>query len=370
MMLIKFSYHLFCKNLLMSIIIIIQLVASILLLNDVLVTANSYFVTVDEYINCGLSNINGIIVDNAGNPVPDRVLNRLPNDSINYCELGGVTYIEGYSLYGYNKAFVNDYVPEVSEGIWLSECANDLEAIPVVIPHSLNQYFHIGDLIDIDSEKNLTGEVVGILKTSYYCNFNNGGTELNTKDMLSKADESFEIPLLTLYDYLPNEIISTGMTEAIVLRNSDYQNEAIELLDDYYYVRTFSDVLENGREDAYARIRGLGPILLTLLLVSFFGMIGCIAISTYKNTYFYSVLYLCGASSKKCFLISALYTAMYIFFTLIIFFVIYIFVMQKDLCWLNYVALTTIIIMLLSISLIPYRILKKSPPIEVLKEKR
>ena len=74
MKLIKFSYHLFCKNILMSIIIIIQLVASTLLLSDILVTANSYFVTVDEYISSGLSNINGIIVDNGGNPVPDRLL--------------------------------------------------------------------------------------------------------------------------------------------------------------------------------------------------------------------------------------------------------------------------------------------------------
>ncbi len=38
MKLIKFSYHLFCKNILMSIIIIIQLVASTLLLSDILVT--------------------------------------------------------------------------------------------------------------------------------------------------------------------------------------------------------------------------------------------------------------------------------------------------------------------------------------------
>ena len=93
MKLIKFSYHLFCKNILMSIIIIIQLVASTLLLSDILVTANSYFVTVDEYISSGLSNINGIIVDNGGNPVPDRLLNKLPENSIDYCELGGVSMV-------------------------------------------------------------------------------------------------------------------------------------------------------------------------------------------------------------------------------------------------------------------------------------
>ena len=40
---------------------------------------------------------------------------------------------------------------------------------------------------------------------------------------------SFEIPLLTLYNYLPKEIISTGMTEAIVLKNSNDLNEAYKL---------------------------------------------------------------------------------------------------------------------------------------------
>lgn len=57
--------------------------------------------------------------------------------------------------------------------------------------------------------------------------------------MLGKADESFEIPLLTLYNYLPKEIISTGMTEAIVLKNSNDLNEAYKLFSNYYYVRTF-----------------------------------------------------------------------------------------------------------------------------------
>lgn len=218
MKLIKFSYHLFCKNILMSIIIIIQLVASTLLLSDILVTANSYFVTVDEYISSGLSNINGIIVDNGGNSVPERLLNKLPENSIDYCELGGVAYCGEYSLYGYSDEFVNDYTPELLEGTWLNECTDDLKDIPVVIPYSLNKHFNIGDIIDIDSENGFTGKIVGILKTSYYCTFNNGGTELNTKDMLGKADESFEIPLLTLYNYLPKEIISTGMTEAIVLK--------------------------------------------------------------------------------------------------------------------------------------------------------
>ena len=370
MKLIKFSYHLFCKNILMSIIIIIQLVTSTLLLSDILVTANSYFVTVDEYISSGLSNINGILGDYGGYPVPDRLLNKLPENSIDYCELGGVAYCGEYSLYGYSDEFVNDYTPELLEGTWLNECTDDLKNIPVVIPYSLNKHFNIGDIIDIDSENGFTGKIVGILKTSYYCTFNNGGTELNTKDMLGKADESFEIPLLTLYNYLPKEIISTGMTEAIVLKNSNDLNEAYKLFSNYYYVRTFFDVLENGKEDAYARVRALGPILLTLSLVSLFGMIGCIAISTYKNLYFYSILYLCGASTKKCFLISLLYTVIYIVLTLVVFFVIFIFVMQKSMCWLNYIAIIAIIMILLSLSLIPYRILKKNPPIEVFKYKR
>lgn len=369
MKLIKFSYHLFCKNLLMSMIIIIQLVASILLLSDILVTANSYFVTINEYISSGLSDINGIIIDNGGNSVPDRLLNKFPENSIDYCELGGVAYFGEYTLYGYSKEFVNDYIPELSEGTWLNECTDDLD-IPVVIPYSLNKYFNIGDIIDIDSENGLTGKIVGILKTSYYCTFNNGGTELNTKDMLGKADESFEFPLLTLYNYLPNETVSNGMIEAIVLKNSSDLNEAYEFFSEYYYARTFSDVLENGIEDAYARVRALGPIFLTLSLVSLFGMIGCIAISTYKNLYFYSILYLCGASTKKCFLVSLLYTVIYIVLTLVIFFVIFIFVMQKSMCWLNYITIIAIMMILLSLSLIPYRILKKNPPIEVFKYKR
>ena len=42
---------------------------------------------------------------------------------------------------------------------------------------------------------------------------------------------------------MPKEIISTGMTEAIVLKNSNDLNEAYKLVSKYYYVRTFFDVL-------------------------------------------------------------------------------------------------------------------------------
>lgn len=70
------------------------------------------------------------------------------------------------------------------------------------------------------------------------------------------------------------------------------------------------------------------------------------------------------------FLISLLYTVIYIVLTLVVFFVIFIFVMQKSMCWLNYIAIISIIMILLSLSLIPYRILKKNPPIEVFKYKR
>ena len=58
--------------------------------------------------------------------------------------------------------------------------------------------------------------------------------------------------------------------------------------------------------------------------------------------------------------------SIYIVLTFVVFFVIFIFVMQKSMCWLNYIAIISIIMILLSLSLMPYRILKKNPPIEVL----
>ncbi len=370
MRLIKFSYHLFCKNLLMSIIIIIQLVTSVLLLNDILATANRYFVTVDEYTDSGLSDINGIIVDSFGKKVPEWLLNELPDDSIAYCESGSIVYFEEYMLCGYSKEFVAEYVPDLSDGIWLSECDGNWHDVPVVIPQILSQYYDVGDTILINLENGIKGRVIGALKSSYYCSFNSGGTQLSTKNMMSNAEEKIQMPLLTLYDYLPKENVSYGTGQAIVLNDSDYIDDACQVFGDYYYVRTFSKVLENGINEAYARVRVLAPILLALSLVSLLGMVGCIAISTYKNLDFYSILYLCGASTIKCFMISLLYIAIYIFLTLTIFFVVFICVLHQRMCMLNWIAVITIVIILLSLSLITYRILKKNPPIEVFRDNK
>lgn len=371
MRLMKFSYHLFCRNILISILIVVQLVVSLLLLNDVIETANGYFVTVDEYASCNLPNINGLIVDSE-EKIPNRILNKISKDSIKYKENGYSVFYSDFKLYGYSKEFVKDYVPEIKEGKWLDQCSTNSKVVPVVIPYSDFNEYSVGDEIEIDSDNNIVAKVVGILKSSYYCSFNGGGIFYNTKTMLKSVNDSdnTSTPLLTLSNYLPKDGMYSRVSQAIIFKNGSDIKEAGKVLSEYYEVRSFKDVMDNGVSEAFGRVRVLGPLIITLLLVSIFGMIGCIAISTYKNIKFFSVLYICGASSKKCFLISILYTAIYIVITLIAFFIIFVFVMDKSLCWLNYIALLIMILMLLSLSLIPYKILKNNPPIKVLKENK
>lgn len=371
MRLMKFSYHLFCRNILISILIVVQLVVSLLLLNDVIETANGYFVTVDEYASCNLPNINGLIVD-AEDKIPNRILNKISKESIKYRENGYSVYSGEFKLCGYSKDFVKDYVPEIKEGKWLNQCSTNSKVVPVVVPYSDFNEYSVGDEIDIDSDNNISAKVVGILKSPYYCSFSGAGIYYDTKTILKTVNDEDDAstPLLTLSDYLPKDSLGFRSSQAIIFKNGSDIKEADKVLSKYYEVRTFKDVMDNGISEAFSRVRTLGPLIITLLLVSIFGMIGCIAISTYKNIKFFSILYICGASTKKSFLISILYTAIYIVITLIAFFIIFIFIMDKSLCWLNYIALLIMTLMLLSLSLIPYKILKNNPPIKVLKENK
>ena len=183
--------------------------------------------------------------------------------------------------------------------------------------------------------------------------------------MLENIDE--DIVVLTLNNCLPQNYLNNGITEAIVFKDSVNIDKAYDLLSRWYYCRTFNDVLKNGKKDAFSRVRALSPFIVMLTFVSVIGMIGCLSVSTYKNLNFYSILYFNGASINKCFLISALHTVIFIVITLIFYFVIFYFVMKKTMCLYNWFTIIAIIVMLLSLSLIPCRILKNNPPVEILR---
>lgn len=367
MNLIKFSYHLFCKNLTMNIIIILQLIACLFLVNDVIITANNYYTTVNEYRNSGLSNITGIIVDCDGELIPENILSELPNNSIKYCELSYSGNISGYHFVSYGKNFVSDYTPKISQGKWLDELdeygKNNLNTIPVVLPYTIKNV-NIGDKISINNK--ITVEIIGIMENPYYCNFL-GGSGLNTNYVMKNAYEVIYPTLITLSDYLEDflyEDLSPLISEAVILKDQKYELQAYSSLNSHYLCSTFTDVLHRGENEAFGQVRALSPFIIFLLLVAITGMIGCISINTLKNLNFYSILYINGASARKCVIISLLYTSIYVFISFVLYLGVFL-LFQKSMCLYNLIAIVIIITLLLSLSLIPYRILKKHPAVEI-----
>ncbi len=359
---IKFAYYLFTKNMFMSIIIVFQLTFSLIVISDVISTANGYFVTINEYENSNLSDINGLIVNIDEIEIPDKIIKSLPQNALKYREHGYMAIYDEYEFMTYSKDFILDYKPEIKSGIWLDESYVESDAIPVVLPYE-TEGLEVGKTVDLNLDGIKKIKIVGILKNPYYCGFSTGGTKLNTKLMLENISD--KIVFLTISDYVPEEKLQLGEIEALVFKDSKYVKDSFKIINKQYYCMTFTDVLENGRIDALSRVKALSPFIILLLMVSLVGMIGCISITTLKNLNFYSILYINGASNFECTLISLFYTSIFIIITLFFNCIVYIFWIHKTMCIYNYLAIFIFVIALLLLSYIPYRILKNNPPVDI-----
>lgn len=360
---LKLSYHLFCKSILVNVIIIIQITASLIMVNDVISTSNDCYKTVNEFIDSGLSDISGVLVGCDGNLVPEDILSELPVEAVAYCEMGYSVYYSNYNFITYSKELINDYKPKIQNGKWLNDCEYNSSAIPGVLPYPIDDV-NVGDTICID--EGISVIVVGILEKPYYCKFL-GGSGLNTNYMMSNAYATGNTSIIICSDYLdrfPEGYAYPSMSEAIVLTDSIYLDEAYEILSSHYLCNTFDDVLHRGKAEAFARVKALSPFIIFLLIISMTGMVGCISVSTLKNLNFYSILYLCGASKKRCCAISAFYTSFYIIISIVLYFV-YLFSVNGTMCIYNWIFTFFIVLILLLLTLVPYHILKKHSPIEM-----
>jgi len=368
---IKLAYHIFCKNLLSSIIVTVQIVALLFITNEIIVTTNDFYKTVNIYNECGLSDIKGVIVDcGSENSISPKVLESI--DGIKYCETGNTIMYDYYNFITYSRNFVEDYKPKISEGKWLNEYNGEMDTIPVVLTYPVSD-FRVGDIITIDEELDIKINIVGVLNDPYYFSLSAGGTGMNTRYVMKNAYSAYSyMPLLTLSDYVElfpgyeyNSLSGTG--KAIILKNSADEEKALEITNKNYVSRTFKDILEFGKDEAFARIRALSPFVLLLFLISIIGLAGCISLSTLKNLNFYSVLYLQGASAQKSTFISMIYVTFYILIAFILFLSIF-FAAGKTMCIYNWIASVLILCLLITLSFIPYKILKSNPPIECFRE--
>ena len=133
MELLKFSYHILCKRLFNTVAIIIQIVALLFILCNVVESTNEIYKTINVYNNSGLAKLNGVIMDFSGE-LPKTFLDKI--EGLEYCEQGETyTDLSGeYNFLGLNTETVNDYKPSIKKGSWLNDFEHISNTVPVVLP--------------------------------------------------------------------------------------------------------------------------------------------------------------------------------------------------------------------------------------------
>ena len=368
MEILKLSYHILCKRLFNTVVIIIQIVALLFVLCNVVESTNDIYKTVNIYKSSGLANLRGVIMDFDGE-LPQNFLDEIKG--LKYCEQGE-TYNSSsgdFVFLGYKKETVSDYIPKLKEGKWLNDFEQIPNTVPVVLPYSVEDW-NVGDIINIDSSGTKV-HIIGILKEPNFLCFNHGGTGMTTESLLAGSGED-SLTFITLNDKL--SVLNEGeytksfyISKLIVVDNRQNQESALKFALTQDVARTFEQLNEISLNEAFARFRTLGPFILLLFLVSGIGLSGCVALSTLENIKFYSILSLQGASRRTITLISTGYVSLYLIISLILFLAIS-FATRQELCLYSYLSVFSVLILLSLISLVPYNIIKRKSSIECFRE--
>lgn len=369
MELLKFSYHILCKRLFNTVAIIIQIVALLFILCNVVESTNEIYKTINVYNNSGLAKLNGVIMDFSGE-LPKTFLDKI--EGLEYCEQGETyTDLSGeYNFLGLNTETVNDYKPSIKKGSWLNDFEHISNTVPVVLPYSV-EGLNVGDIINLEDTTETKIHIIGILKDPNFLCFRYGGTAMTTKQLMAGGGNA-SLTFLTLNKKLSvlseeEYIREFHFAKLIVVNNKTNQEKALKTASEQAFARTFKQLNKISLDEAFARFRILGPFILLLFLVSTVGLSGCVALSTLENLKLYSILNLQGASRRNIMFISSGYVGLYLLISLILFGCVY-FVAQEPFSIYSGFAIFLTLFLLSLLSFVPYNIIKRKSSIECFRE--
>lgn len=380
MKILRHAYAVLCSNLTMTIIVILQMAASLVMLNMMTGYAAQQYKFVKMYSELSLSREPGlnmnIQIDSC--LLPDEVIDRVTALDPAVCRESGeyfnttTAFGDSVRIQAYSNGFVRHYKPKMKSGVWLSELPDD-GRLYVVLADDGGGRLRVGGNLKL--AEGVNAEIAGILDQPYFYSLDVGGAELSPAHFLApNTDRNYSTVYLARMDDLRGcadahkDVMwkQKGVSEVFIFSNEKYLAPAREILKDYGNVLDFSQMMQNGKDEAFAMIRMLSPFFIFMLLVSLIGMIGCTALSSINNFKRYAILYICGASMRDCCRIAIAYTAMFSLAAVLLFAVVYV------LCGYTFypanIAVTLGVVLLGTVTAaVPIGIFKRSSPIGIIR---
>jgi|GEM_PF-2501461 hypothetical protein len=345
------GFNLFCRNIILNLILVLQLVVATVLINMALGLINSYFI-IQTYFEK--------IADEKGAyfmPLTEAIHNpHLDVDSdIDdvLAELKEVKEVSTIYKYYFKKdgncylaTSYDSYISRkiklaLSKGVWYSDSQVEEGIVPVVVS-SQSKGFEIGRVIPVtiyDPSNDPSGEepavklkVVGVLKPPpYILSYSGGGSATSSDRIFNRYNEKFVGAPAIIFErsalgeytdyYLHRDpflmvFFNDSITEAVY-------NNNLEKMAKRGFVQPIDQMYLEGEKKIKDEIKYKLPLIICILSISLIGMVSLNILNTLLHRKVFAIFYICGSRWKNCLWILLAYMLFMVFLSLLILLVIF-----------------------------------------------
>lgn len=316
-MYLRLGFHIFSKNLIANIILIIQLAVSIILLNIVMGIYNEAY--------SKLEILSGFDLDNTVYQCLVDELISEPNIG-KYKEKLGVSddikiepIMEGAAMSEYGSLCCVAYGSNTStsmrlpmkSGLWYDDCEKEDGCINAVVLG--DSRYKIGDVYEMtffdyssSSEKTYSFKITGIAdENTGVVMGNKAANILNTKVMFEIFDKTeYGGDALLLFDYQDSDIEGQLFCLPSLFafsENGAYMSEKdIDAFKRFGSTFTMRNIYDNTKEELKSEIHGVLPIAISITFIGIIGIICLVILNTLKSRKTFAVYFICGMRWKSC----------------------------------------------------------------------
>lgn len=342
-MYLKFGFHIFSKNTVANIILIIQLTASIILMNIALSLYNSAYSKLDVLSGFGLDNtvyqcyiMKGFDQFETLDAY-EKQLSLSDNVIIEPIMLGGVYDGDIWSFennqvlciaYGNNTSNLMS-VP-LTSGVWFSDYDKNNGYVEVIALE--NTGYNIGETYTMTSlklkinysdytqeelgkldwndrykEKEITFKIVGLIAQNTPFIAGSGSNNVDVQSMITVSEESlkdYDVKSIFLFNYddenMEENLYFGSSVFAYTKDNTPISKKDISKMESYGFTYTIRDIFNNSKETLGEELHFITPIAISILLIGIIGILCIVILNTLKCRKTFAIYYLCGMNWKDC----------------------------------------------------------------------
>lgn len=317
-MYLNYGFHIFSKNLIANIILIIQLTVSIILMNITLGLYNEAYSKLD--VLSGF-NSDSVVYQNSSDKLLSeqnieeykKELNITDNIKLEPIMNGFSSSDNGavmFCAYGSNTS--RSMRLTIKSGQWYEDCKKDTEYINTVVYGSSK--YNVGETYTMklcnfatEEQKAFKFKITGIIdeKTGVILG-NTGSNSISVKEMFETFNsENYGADYLFLFNYEDNSDIKNYLTFSSSLFAYSNDNSAISTQDINNMKKlgqtfTIREISDNTKDGLQSEMHSVFPSAISITLIGVIGIICLIILNTIKCKKVFAVYFICGMKWKDC----------------------------------------------------------------------